>query len=268
MQGTKKIFWILTPLITIASLFVWFRASGKLTSERKANTSSIVSKFSGLDSIKSTNPTHPNEVSHEKMQELIDGLKEDLKEAWELQYERQRGVLIWSDELGDEIVGNLSAKIPIEWKVPYPGQAPGEKQQLEALTYDFFQPGEMQPERDHSFTGDSIYVIDFRNRKGRVANRGGWFGVEMKVKPKFAMDLTVEYWGGFTGSKTFDIVVDDQVIATENISGKADGQFIQVTYSIPEGLTQDKEKVQVDFKPHIGNRAGPIFGVRTVERKK
>ena len=81
MQGTKKIFWILTPLITIASLFIWFRASGKLTSERKANTSSIVSKFSGLDSIKSTNPVHPNEVSHEKMQGLIDGLKEDLKEV-------------------------------------------------------------------------------------------------------------------------------------------------------------------------------------------
>ncbi len=131
MQGTKKIFWILTPLITIASLFVWFRASGKLTSERKANTSSIVSKFSGLDSIKSTNPTHPNEVSHEKMQELIDGLKEDLKEAWELQYERQRGVLTWSDELGVDVVGNLSAKTPIEWKVPYPGQTSGEKQQFE-----------------------------------------------------------------------------------------------------------------------------------------
>ena len=131
MQGTKKIFWILTPLITIASLFIWFRASGKLTSERKANTSIIVSKFSGLDSIKSTNPVHPNEVSHEKMQGLIDGLKEDLKEAWELQYERQKGVLTWSDELGVDVVGNLSAKTPIEWKVPYPGQTSSEKQQFE-----------------------------------------------------------------------------------------------------------------------------------------
>jgi len=131
MQGTKKIFWILTPLITIASLFIWFRASGKLTSERTANTSSIVSKFSGLDSIKSTNQVHPNQVSHEKMQGLIDGLKEDLKEAWELQYERQKGVLTWSDELGVDVVGNLSAKTPIEWKVPYPGQASSEKQQFE-----------------------------------------------------------------------------------------------------------------------------------------
>ena len=131
MQGTKKIFWILTPLITIASLFIWFRASGKLTSERKANTSSIVSKFSGLDSIKSTNPVHPNEVSHEKMQGLIDGLKEDLKEAWELQYERQKGVLTWSDELGVDVVDNLSTKTPIEWKVPYPGQTSSEKQQFE-----------------------------------------------------------------------------------------------------------------------------------------
>lgn len=132
MQGTKKIFWIVAALITVASLFIWFRASGRLQTERETNKRSIVSKFSGLDSIKSNNPTHPNEDTHVKMQGLIDGLKEDLEEAWKLQYERQKGVLTWSDELGVDVVANFSAKTPIEWKVPYPGQSASEKQQLEA----------------------------------------------------------------------------------------------------------------------------------------
>ena len=65
------------------------------------------------------------------MQGMIDGLKEDLREAWTLQFERQKGVLTWSDELGDEIKDNFAAKTPIEFKVPYPGQSIGEKQQME-----------------------------------------------------------------------------------------------------------------------------------------
>jgi hypothetical protein len=131
MQGTKKLFWIVTPLITLASLFIWHRASSKLQSERDINKSTIESKFDTLDSIRSGNPSHPNDVSHEKMQGMIDGLKEDLREAWTLQFERQKGVLTWSDELGDEIKSNLAAKTPIEFKVPYPGQPIGEKQQME-----------------------------------------------------------------------------------------------------------------------------------------
>jgi len=131
MQGTKKLFWIVTPLITLASLFIWHRASSKLQSERDINKSTIESKFTTLDSIRSGNPTHPNDASHEKMQGMIDGLKEDLREAWTLQFERQKGVLTWSDELGDEIKGNFAAKTPIEFKVPYPGQSIGEKQQME-----------------------------------------------------------------------------------------------------------------------------------------
>jgi hypothetical protein len=30
--------------------------------------------------------------------------------------------------------------------------------------------------------------------------------------------LSVEYWGGFNGSKTFDIMIEGKVIATENVS--------------------------------------------------
>jgi hypothetical protein len=77
--------------------------------------------------------------------------------------------------------------------------------------------------------------------------------------------LIVEYWGGFPGAKTFDLLVDDKIIATENISGKKEGKFMNVQYDIPEELYQGKSKVTVIFRAHPGNMAGPVFGVRTIK---
>lgn len=142
------------------------------------------------------------------------------------------------------------------------------KKHLEAITFDAFQPGEMQPERNHNFKGDSLNMIrDFNGRNARGAERGGWLSFEMKVEPTEAMNLVIEYWGGYTGSKTFDILIDGKKIATENISGKQDGAFIDVPYEIPASLTQGKDKVTVKFAPHPGHRAGPFFYARTVKRE-
>ncbi|MGB3799922.1 MAG: beta-L-arabinofuranosidase domain-containing protein [Lewinella sp.] len=139
------------------------------------------------------------------------------------------------------------------------------KRQLEAITFDSFQPGEMQPERDHQFTGDSLNLEeDFRGRKARGSERGGWLSFTMKTKADAPMALVLEYWGGYTGSKTFDILVEDEVIATENISGKADGKFVDVRYTIPPELTAGKDEVTVKLMPHVGHRAGPFFFARTV----
>jgi len=141
------------------------------------------------------------------------------------------------------------------------------KKKLEELTYDSFQPGEMQPEREHNFTGEKLNILeDFKNRKARGTERGGWLSFNMNVIQGQAMALVFEYWGGFTGSKTFDIFVNDQKIATENISGKKDGSFIDVQYDIPELLTANKNVITVKLVPHEGNRTGPFFFVRTIKR--
>jgi hypothetical protein len=143
------------------------------------------------------------------------------------------------------------------------------KKSLEAMTYDGFQPGEMQPERNHNFQGDSLNMMrDFRGRKARGAERGGWLSFEMSVDPTQAMSLVLEYWGGFTGSKTFDILIDGQKIATDNISGKQDGTFIDVFYDIPEALSRGKDRITVKLDPHVGHRAGPFFYARTVPTNK
>lgn len=141
------------------------------------------------------------------------------------------------------------------------------KKKLEEMTYDAFQPGEMQPERDHNFTGERLNMMeDFQGRKARGAERGGWLSFDMKVMRGQPMALVIEYWGGFTGSKTFDILVNGQKIATENISGKKDGAFLDVQYDIPDELTANNNKISVRFDPHVGHRAGPFFYARTVKR--
>lgn len=139
------------------------------------------------------------------------------------------------------------------------------KKQLELKTIDFFQMGEMQPERDHSFNGDSVYVSEMKGKKARVASRGGHFTFKMNVIPDQINTLVAEYWGGYTGSKTFDIQVEGETIATENISDKKPGDFIDVLYEIPENLTKGKKEVIVAFMPHVGHRAGPVFSVRTIK---
>ncbi|MEZ5041309.1 MAG: glycoside hydrolase family 127 protein [Saprospiraceae bacterium] len=139
------------------------------------------------------------------------------------------------------------------------------KKALEARTYDFFELGEMQPERNHHLQGDKIRVEHFKDKKFRVAERGGWFSFNMKVLPDAPLALVFEYWGGFTGSKTFDILVDDEKIATENISQKADGQFIDITYPIPANLTKGKQQVTIRIQPHVGHRGGPLFSARVVK---
>ena len=138
------------------------------------------------------------------------------------------------------------------------------KKDLERRTVDFFQPGDTLQELNHAFRGEQIRIMDFRHKKSRVADRGGWFSFELKVQPKSTMALVIHYWGGFTGSKTFDILVDDVIIATENIAGKKDGQFIDIQYKIPLELIINKNNIIVTFEPHKGHRAGPIFGARTI----
>ncbi|HEX9975467.1 MAG TPA: DUF6805 domain-containing protein, partial [bacterium] len=138
------------------------------------------------------------------------------------------------------------------------------KKKLEEMTIDYVQPGEMQPERDHHFKGDDTSPGFFKERAFRES-RSGWFSFDLKVLPDKPVAVVVDYWGGFPGAKTFDILVNGEVIATENISGIKDGQFIDIQYIIPEKLTRGKNKINVMFRAHPQNMAGPVFGVRTIK---
>jgi len=137
---------------------------------------------------------------------------------------------------------------------------------MEEMTIDFFQLGEMQPERNHNFKDEKTWVNEFKHRKYREADWGGWFAFEMEVYAGQPMELVCEYWGGFPGAKTFDIYVNGKKLATENLANAKPGAFFYKYYELPDKLTVNGKKIKVKVVPQNGHRAGPIFSVRTMKR--
>lgn len=137
---------------------------------------------------------------------------------------------------------------------------------METMTIDYFKLGEMQPERNHNFKSEKTWVDEFKHKKYREADRGGWFSFELGVYAGQPMELAFEYWGGFPGGKTFDIFVNGTKLATENISNAKPGEFYYKYYELPDELTVKGGKIKVKLIPHEGHRAGPLFSARTMKR--
>jgi DUF1680 family protein len=130
---------------------------------------------------------------------------------------------------------------------------------LEARLTDVFRPGEMQPEREHNFKGERTTPGEMDLRKHREATANGWFSFEMKVDPKRPMQLQCTYWGG-QANRNFEIQVDNVKVATQALNRDKPGEFFEVTYELPENLTQGKDKVTVKFQGVQGGRGvGPLF---------
>jgi len=140
------------------------------------------------------------------------------------------------------------------------------KKELEEKTIDLFRLGEMQPERDHNFKDHKSWVVDYKSRKAREADREGWFSFDMKINYGEVTALVLEYWGGFSGSKSFDIYVEGEKIASQDGANIAPGKFIDVEYPIPNHLLVNKGKIEVKLVPLKEHRAGPLFTARTIRK--
>jgi hypothetical protein len=156
---------------------------------------------------------------------------------------------------------------PAQWQVKeqeYAAELAWQKE-LEARTIDFVNPGEEQNERDHKLQGERHSAGDFGGRKWRHAP-DGWFSWEVKVLPGQPQELRVTYWGS-DGGRVFDVLVDEEKIATQKLSNNRPDQFYDEVHPLPEKLTQGKERITVRFQAHPGNTAGGVFGVRTMRVK-
>ncbi len=140
------------------------------------------------------------------------------------------------------------------------------QRELESLTVDYFRPNEQQQEVDHNFKGSNVRRGEGAGRKWCDADNG-WFSFEMKADASKPQDLSITYWGSDSGNRSFDIMVDDEVIATESLAAKKPNEFMDVKYDIPFYLTSGKTKVTVKLKSHAGNVAGGIFGSRILLKK-
>jgi DUF1680 family protein len=161
----------------------------------------------------------------------------------------------------------------VYWDVLTPAQIAERKATLEADAarqtalnaniLDEVRPGEQQSEVDHNQKGEKSGSGDWQNRKYRHAENGGWFSYDMKVLSDTPNDLIVTYWGGETGNRTFNILVNDKVIATQTLKQDKPGSFFDKIYAIPSELTRDKQTVNVRFQARPVNFAGGVFGIKT-----
>lgn len=136
---------------------------------------------------------------------------------------------------------------------------------IAARSVDVMHLGEMQPERDHNLVSRTSYPVVYRGRQGRDARAGGYFEFTMKTKPG-PLVLMATYWGDERGN-TFDILVDDVMLASQQLKNNKPGKFFEVEYPVPEALTRGKASIRVKFVPHGQSTAGPVFGVTLFTQK-
>jgi hypothetical protein len=135
-------------------------------------------------------------------------------------------------------------------------------QEQEDRTVDRLRLGEMQPERDHSFTGENLQGGELHGRQWRSAEDGGYFSFVLKVDSVAANVLICDYWGDDHRGRVFDIQVDGQTIATQNLGGFKQSKFYEVSYAVPAGLVRGKQHVMVKFVARsVRNGVGPVSGV-------
>jgi DUF1680 family protein len=134
---------------------------------------------------------------------------------------------------------------------------------LDSRTVDAVAPGEQQPEIDHQIASANSYTGFHQEEGWRDARSDGYFSYNLETKGLTNLLLMLRYWGNETGSRSFDILIDETVLLTENISGKwKKDNFINVEYPIPPEMLQGKESVSVKLQPHTGNVAGGVFDIR------
>lgn len=138
-----------------------------------------------------------------------------------------------------------------------------ERMALESLTIDKVAPGEQQPESDHFFKGENTESGIYKDRHWRHAR--GWFSYDLNNKDKETALLQVTYNGQDSG-RNFDILINEERIATVKLDGSQGDKFYAVNYAIPMELINKAVdgKLVVKFEAHPGSIAGGVFDVRLV----
>ncbi|TQR96805.1 glycoside hydrolase family 127 protein [Paenibacillus ottowii] len=137
--------------------------------------------------------------------------------------------------------------------------------ELERLTVDVVQPAEMQPERDHSFTGEHVGLGSIYNRKYRDTWPGGWFSFVMKVLPDEPVQLAVTYLKDLSRShRDFDITADGQNLGEGKLESEEMSKFETFTYELPLSVTSQKREVTIRFTAQPQGKVAKVAGLRVI----
>ena len=136
---------------------------------------------------------------------------------------------------------------------------------LDRRTVDAVATAEQQPEVDHQLKYENSQTGYFEGESWRDARNGGYFQYNLLTNGEKDLSLMVRYWGNETKDRSFNILIDGELLAEENLVGKwKKAELVNVEYPIPADMLEGKQSVTVTFRSKPGNIAGGVFHVRIV----
>lgn len=140
------------------------------------------------------------------------------------------------------------------------------QEELEAREVDRYTPSLPEKDTKRNFLGESTETAVAGDHVYRHAIKNGWFSMEIWVDPETANDLVMTYYGGDSGARAFDILVDGTKIGSQELNNQHPDQFMDVTYPIPLKLTQGKQKVRLRLQA-TKEIVGGVWDVWVVRHK-
>ena len=121
-EAAKYSFWIISGLVLLLSAVVFYLVKSGLDQAITQRINALNGSFSKINEVSNKTSTHPNDSSHKEMENRLNGLVDDVDQAWKFQYERQKEFLTWPQSAFQfpqtrEIFDGLR---PFEKQVPFP----------------------------------------------------------------------------------------------------------------------------------------------------
>jgi hypothetical protein len=121
--------------------------------------------------------------------------------------------------------------------------------------------GDADSERAHDLSAERSATGRFADHAWRDAAPNGAFSYVLALPTTPKPVLVCTYWGG-DRDRSFDIVVNGVVVATQKLEGLQPGKAIEIAYPLPPEALTGQQNLTVRFQGTGQGRVGGLLGLR------
>ena len=131
---------------------------------------------------------------------------------------------------------------------------------LSERTIDVVEIGDEISDGEHDFRRENAFWGQYDGHS-YIHAFNGWFSWRMKLKRDLPASLMLTFWGSDV-DRVFDVLVDDQKVATIHLNRQHPDQFFDEIIPLEQNITKDKDSVTVRLQNVDGSTVGGLFGIR------
>ena len=132
----KHGFWIGVSVVLLGTVGIWFMSVSSLDDERESKNSKIKGNASTITKYRGEMSDQPNDLSHQRMQDLIDTREDEVLDAWQMVFDAQRDILTWPEVMQDEFLNEFKFVKDADGNITEQLKLPFEKYQEYSATED------------------------------------------------------------------------------------------------------------------------------------